>query len=170
MLLLVEDRLRGALLVVILELAILISPAFTVVALAVLIFVMLLELIFTFELMAGKFAHAAADPPAPVVILAPFQVRATPSGLVREPYGAKPELLMATDAARVIAVLAISTPPCAVMAPELVTVPADTNPEAVTVVVLTSPTAKGGLGSVEKLLAIIPPCDDIPPVLNNDPF
>ena len=105
-----------------------------------------------------------------MVILAPFQVRATPSGEVKEPYGAKPELLMATDAARVIAVLAISRPPLAVMAPELVTEPADTRPDACTVVVLTSPIAKGPLGSVEKLVAMMPPCDDIPPVLNNDQF
>ena len=43
-LLLVEDRLRGALLVVMLELAILITPAFTVVALAIAMLFTLFEL------------------------------------------------------------------------------------------------------------------------------
>ena len=146
---------RGALLVVMLELAILISPAFTVVALAVAMLFTLLELAFIL-VTAGKFAHWLADPPAPVVILAPFQVSATPSGLVNVPYGAKPALLMATDEARVMAVLAISTPALAVMAPELDTEPADTWPEAFTVVVLTSP-GKYGPATVARVPPVINP-------------
>jgi hypothetical protein len=76
--------------------------------------------------MAGKLDHPAADPAPPVLMVAPFHVRATPSGDVRLPYGANPALEIPTEAARVMAVLIISSPPV------VETDPADTVPAVVT--------------------------------------
>jgi hypothetical protein len=131
-----------------------------------------------------------------VLIVAPFHVSITPSGDVRDPYGASPAFEIPIEAARVIAEFVMSRPPVVVReapdtlpvaltdpadtAPDVVTDPpdispvaetdpADTNPVADTVAVLTSPTATGVPIVVMAAVWIADPLVSIPPVTNNDP-